>query len=162
MTTQSHDTPDRLAARDVIDGLARAYDWIKPEPGMDGPHGGYLGGVTRQKAAGAIQTAIDYLAALVSEGGLDAWLLAHEHHTLFFGRENGGVSAIRCASCAEGDPHDHRFELAAHLVGDAASPDDARDMSCVWISPEGWPCKMSELDHDGAWALGHLYVSAVR
>jgi hypothetical protein len=50
----------------IIEGLVRAIDWIKPEPGMDGPHGGYIGGVTRQRAVTAIDAALEYLTALAT------------------------------------------------------------------------------------------------
>ena len=55
---------DDLAA--LIDGLSRAYDIVKPEPGMGGPHGGYIGGVSREKAAMAIDRALEHLAALAA------------------------------------------------------------------------------------------------
>lgn len=54
-------------------------------------------------------------AALASmeSSGLHDWLLAHEHHTLYFGREHGHVAgAITCASLHnDGDPHVQRFPL---------------------------------------------------
>jgi hypothetical protein len=48
----------------VMEGLSRAYDAVKPEPGMGGPHGGHLGGITRERAATAIDNALGYIAAL--------------------------------------------------------------------------------------------------
>jgi hypothetical protein len=56
---------DVEARQALIERLSRAADSIKPEPGMDGPHGGYLGGVTRDRAAEAIEAAIEYIARLV-------------------------------------------------------------------------------------------------
>lgn len=45
---------------------------------------------------------------------LDDWLLAHEHHTLHFGREHGNVAgAITCASPHDDGPRNQRFTLAA-------------------------------------------------
>lgn len=49
------------------------------------------------------------------QAGLRAWLLAHEHHTLHYGREDGNAAgAIVCASPHNdgSDPHDLRFALA--------------------------------------------------
>lgn len=64
----------------VIEGLVRAYDIVKPEPGMDGPHGGHIGGPSRQKAALAIDAAIEALAApaVTETDPIDAYVASPE------------------------------------------------------------------------------------
>jgi len=61
--------PLPLTAEEIIEKLARAADSIKPEPGMDGPHGGYLGPITRQTIEHL--AACSYLRLREQSGGRD-------------------------------------------------------------------------------------------
>ena len=58
----------------LIEELGRAHDSIKPEPGMGGPHGGYLGGITRERAALAIEHAMEYLSNSKEDAIIEAAL----------------------------------------------------------------------------------------
>ncbi len=100
---------------DLIERLARAADSIKPEPGMDGPHGGHIGGVTRQRAVDAIEEAIEALAAR------DRPALDVERHVPFIDRTDPlGVGFLNCSCGAWAEGHN----WLAHLDAARSSGED--------------------------------------